>query len=104
MQQILKKLKSESEKSEVEISESKNCDCWTLIPENVLVHIFKYLSAREILNCSECCKRWNYVSRDTLLWRSKFREDFKIAKGIKIKPSELIVCWVNSDKIKLRIY
>lgn len=60
---------------------------WTFLPENVLVKIFRYLSAREILNCSECCRRWNFVSRDAILWREKFREDFKVDRGIKLKPS-----------------
>lgn len=83
MNQILKKMKSESDDgSETETSG------WNFLPENNLINIFKYLSAREILNCSECCKRWNFVSRDSMLWRSRFREDFKIDKGIKIKPSE----------------
>jgi F-box-like len=83
MQQVLKKMKSESDDPS-----DDGDNQFTYLPENVLINIFKYLSAREILNCSECCKRWNYVSRDSLLWRSKFRDDFKIESGIKLKPSE----------------
>jgi len=83
MHQVLKKLKSESRQSEIDSSD------WASLPENVLIKIFSLLSARDILNCSECCRRWHFVSRDTLLWRSKFREDFKVEKGIKLKPSEL---------------
>ncbi|XP_070493980.1 F-box/WD repeat-containing protein 5-like [Chironomus tepperi] len=81
MHQVLKKLKSERRQNEFETSD------WANLPENVLIKIFSLLSAREILNCSECCRRWHYVSRDTLLWRSKFREDFKVERGIKLKPN-----------------
>jgi hypothetical protein len=80
LQQIIKKMKSESE--------SADCDTWSFLPENVLTNIFRLLSARDILNCSECCKRWHFVSRDSLLWRSKFREDFKVDRAIRLKPSE----------------
>lgn len=61
---------------------------WALIPENVLVRILKYLSPREILNCSESCKRWNFISNDSLLWRYKFQSDFKVDKNIPRKPGE----------------
>ena len=83
LRQVMKKLKSESKNSEKAMSD------WANLPENLLIKIFSLVSAREILNCSECCRRWHYVSRDTLLWRSKFREDFKVEKGIKLKPSKL---------------
>lgn len=85
---IWKLIKSESklpnDMSGMKIAEN----LFSFLPENVLVKIFKYLSAREILNCSECCKRWNFVSKDLLLWREKFRVDFKVDRDIKLKPSE----------------
>lgn len=85
---IWKLMKSESknqnEMSGMEMTEN----LWTFLPENVLLRIFRFLSVRDILNCSECCKRWNFVSRDSLLWREKFRDDFKVDRDIKLKPSE----------------
>jgi hypothetical protein len=87
-------MKSESKSSGVEVLEN----LWTFLPENVLVKIFQCLSAREILNCSECCKRWSFVSRDPLLWKKKFKEDFKVDREIKLKPSE---SWLGGDCIRL---
>lgn len=70
-------------------SESENNDSeWSLAPENILVRIFKYLSVKDILTCSEVCKRWNFVSADSLLWKYKFTHDFKIDKSIPRKPGE----------------
>lgn len=75
-------------------SESEtNCDedsDWSLIPENVFVKILKTLGVKDILNCSECCKRWNFVSNDSLLWKYKFQQDFRVDKSIARKPGELI--------------
>lgn len=85
MREILKNnLKSESDE------ENENESKFAYLPENVLIKIFKQVSAKDILNCSECSKRLYFVSRDNLLWREKFKSDFKILdKEIKLKPSEL---------------
>lgn len=69
-------------------SESENK--WSLIPENVLIKILKYLSVKDILSCSECCKRWNFVAHDSLLWKEKFLFDYKIDKKIPRKPGNYI--------------
>lgn len=61
---------------------------WNLIPENVMIKILKHLSAKEILNCSGCCKRWNFIANDSILWKYKFQQDFKVDKSIKRKPGE----------------
>lgn len=62
---------------------------WSLIPENVLVKILKTLGVKDILNCSECCKRWNFISNDSLLWKYKFQQDFRVDKNIARRPGEL---------------
>lgn len=90
----LKEIIKVVEKSESENSDSDQTDGdddssdWSLIPENILVRVLKYLSAREILSCSECCKRWNFISNDSLLWKYKFQQDFKIDKSIPRKPGK----------------
>jgi F-box-like len=63
---------------------------WSLIPENVLVRILKLLSAKDILSCSEVCKRWNFISNDSLLWKYKFTSDFKVDKNIPRRPGKVI--------------
>lgn len=84
MPKIPKIKRSESENEE----EEEEVHLWKNLPENILIKIFKLLTAREILNSSEVCKRWNCVSRDSLLWKAKFHQDFKADKQIKLKPSK----------------
>lgn len=73
-------------------SESENkYGGWSLIPEDCLVRIFKYLSVKDIVSCSECCKRWNYIGSDSMLWKYKFQRDFKIDKSIPRKPGESLI-------------
>lgn len=87
LKEIMKVMNSSSKsKSESEISDEEMISGWNLIPENVLVKILKFVSVREILNCSECCKRWNFISNDSLLWKYKFQKDFRIDKSIPRKP------------------
>lgn len=83
MRVIKSKVKSESENSDTEDS-----DGWSLIPENVLVRIFKCLTVEDILSCSETCKRWNFISQDSILWKFKFQTDFKVRKNIARKPGK----------------
>lgn len=91
LKEIIKVIDSSS-KSESEIVDSEEMNSgWNLIPENVLVKILKHLSVKEILSCSECCQRWNFVSNDSLLWKYKFQQDFKVDKSIPRKPGKIIV-------------
>lgn len=70
---------------------------WSLIPENVFVRILKTLGVKDILNCSECCKRWNFISNDSLLWKYKFQQDFRVEKNIARKPGKEISRLCNPD-------
>ncbi|CAO1301447.1 unnamed protein product [Diamesa hyperborea] len=78
-------IKVESAKSENESFEEIESD-WSCIPENVLLKVFGYSDYREILNSGGCCKRWNIIANDELLWKQKFQNDFKIDKSIPKKP------------------
>jgi hypothetical protein len=84
------KVVSKNTKSESDLSSGAVDGGWSLLPENVLVKIFKYLSSKEITSCSECCKRWNFISNDSLLWKYKFQHDFKVDKNIPRKPGNHI--------------
>lgn len=84
------KVMDRKRKSESDTVDAYDDPCgWELIPENVFVRILKYLSPRDILSCSECCKRWNFISNDSLLWRYKFQHDFKVDKNIPRKPGTI---------------
>lgn len=66
--------------------DNENYSNWYLIPEPVLLKILADLSARDILNVGECCRRWNQISKDDYLWRKIFQRDFKIDRNIGLKP------------------
>lgn len=64
---------------------------WSLVPEPVFLTILNYLTAREILNVGECCRRWNDITKDDYLWKKVFQRDFKVDAVIGLKPGELSV-------------
>lgn len=83
-------IKVESPKSENESYEEIE-SVWSCIPENVLLKVFGYSDVKEILSCGGCCKRWNSIANDELLWKQKFQNNFKIDKSIPKKPGKEIV-------------
>lgn len=67
---------------------------WSLVPEPVFLTILNLLTAREILNAGECCRRWNDITKDDYLWKKIFQRDFKVDSVIGLKPGEFSVCTV----------
>lgn len=61
---------------------------WDYIPDPVLLKILTQLPVRDILNVSECCRRWNDISKDDYLWKKVFQRDFKVDKSIALKPGK----------------
>lgn len=59
---------------------------WNFIPDPILLKILAQLPVRDILNVSECCRRWNDISKDDYLWKKVFPRDFKVDKSISLKP------------------
>ncbi len=43
---------------------------WTDLPDNILLHIFCFLSPKEVLHAGEVCRNWHRLSKDELLWKS----------------------------------
>lgn len=81
------------------LSRSESCDIdesdyvwnntdWCFIPEPVLVKILNLLPVRDILNVSECCPRWNDITKDDYLWKKVFQRDFNVDRSIPLKPGE----------------
>lgn len=75
-----------SNNSDIQIDD--NTSHWNLIPEPVLLKILNSLSARDILNAGESCRRWNCIAKDNYLWRKIFQRDFKVDPIIGLKPGE----------------
>lgn len=41
-----------------------------ILPDELLINIFQYLSIESILECERVCSRWKKLSRDLSLWRN----------------------------------
>ncbi|ALC38256.1 Fbw5 [Drosophila busckii] len=59
---------------------------WWALPEPALLQIFARLDAYDLLQAGMCCRRWNAISNDDLLWRQKFQEHFRASPSIPLKP------------------
>lgn len=62
---------------------------WDFIPDPILLKILTQLPVHDILNVSECCRRWNDIVKDDYLWKKVFHRDFKVDKSIALKPGKL---------------
>lgn len=70
--------------------------CWNYIPDPMLLQIFQYLSAKELLDAGRTCRLWNRVSYDELLWKQLFYKDFKIDRSVGIVPGK--TSWLQEYK------
>ncbi|KAJ4428297.1 hypothetical protein ANN_24315 [Periplaneta americana] len=61
---------------------------WYYLPDSILLHIFQYLSARELLDVGLTCRSWLRVSYDEFLWKDLFYYNFKIDPSVKIVPGK----------------
>ncbi|KAH8404989.1 hypothetical protein KR215_008256 [Drosophila sulfurigaster] len=59
---------------------------WWALPEPALLKVFVRLSVYDLLQASVCCRRWNSIAKDELLWRHKFQENFRASPNIPLKP------------------
>ncbi len=54
-----------------------------------LLEIFKHLSAKDLVHCSQVCKAWYGTANDTLLWKQLLLKDFGIKeKRLIFKPAD----------------
>lgn len=87
MQEKKVEMSTDSVKSiEDDVNYVWNATEWDFIPDPILLNILTQLSVRDILNVSECCRRWNDISKDDYLWKKVFQRDFKVDKSIALKP------------------
>lgn len=68
-------------------SEDDFCN-WAYLPEPMLLHIFQYLSAYDILTAGRTCKDWCRSSYDDLLWKNLVYRHFKIDRSVEIMPGK----------------
>jgi|694.fasta_scaffold03399_20 hypothetical protein len=53
-----------------------NQDLTNLLPDELLLHIFKQLPKRDAFTASLVCRKWNFVASDDAIWEP-FKNDFK---------------------------
>lgn len=61
---------------------------WDYMPDQMLLQIFQYLSARDLLNAGQTCRLWNRVSYDQMLWKHLMYRDYKISPSVGKLPGE----------------
>ncbi|CAI4233260.1 unnamed protein product [Auanema sp. JU1783] len=49
---------------------------WGQFPKELLVEIFNYLPAKDLLSCMSVNNFWNYVGREERLWKKLFHNEF----------------------------
>ena len=47
---------------------------WTDLPDNLLLHIFGFLTPKEIALAGEVCRDWLRISKDEMLWKRLFHD------------------------------
>lgn len=55
---------------------SQNQNGFNIIPNEVLLNVFKFLSPEELNNVSLVDRRWNSIADDNLLWKGVFENIF----------------------------
>jgi F-box/WD-40 domain protein 5 len=61
---------------------------WQKFPDVILLKIFTYLQARELLVISQVCRSWSRVAYDELLWKDLFYRHWKIKRSIPMAPDK----------------
>lgn len=74
---------------------------WDYIPDPILLKILTHLHVRDILNVSECCRRWNDICKDNYLWKKVFQRDFKVDKSIALKPGKFLTRKKNPPHLSI---
>ena len=62
--------------------------CWESLPDPLLVRILSYSSAKEVVQASLVCHRWNEITQENSLWRGLFRRQFK-PKNLRIRKPDV---------------
>ena len=66
----------------------------TQLPEDVLVELFKYLSAADLCALSGTCKRFQRITDDNDLWLERFHKEFGRNKDFTYaKKNDIYVNW-----------
>lgn len=59
---------------------------WYHIPKPLLLNVFQYLCAPDLIKAGRTCSTWNQISSDELLWRDLLRTDFGVDTSVGLRP------------------
>jgi hypothetical protein len=78
-------------------------DQWLFLPDQVVLHIFQFLSGQQLSKVKQVCTTWHRIGCDELLWRDLLLKDYKIDKSIGLPPGKFTqlveICAVQSLNI-----
>lgn len=63
---------------------------WYHIPKPLLVSVFQYLSAPDLIRAGHTCSVWYQASLDDLLWRDLVKRDFGVDTSVGIMPGIIL--------------
>ena len=75
---------------------------WWRIPEEVLLKVLLYLTPRDAISVSQCCRRWEKIARDDYIWKRYFHHDFKIDRNIGLKPGKKMKIFMQFVMLSIR--
>lgn len=57
---------------------------WCYLPYPALYKIFQHLSYKELISTGNVCKLWFQASRNDLLWRDLFYQNFLVDRSVPV--------------------
>ena len=75
------------------LDESSAKSVWTELPDNLLLHIFCFLSPKEVLLAGQVCRNWHRLSKDEMLWKFLLQETLNPGMN-KVKLPNSSTSWL----------
>ena len=84
------------------LDESTSKSVWTELPDNLLLHIFCFLSPKDVLLAGEACRNWHRLSKDEMLWKFLLQETLNTGRNNKIKLPNSSSWFAEFQRIHVR--
>lgn len=80
----------------MEFEKETGLSMWDTLPDDIILHIFSFLSPFSVVRMSETCRRMNEIAFDEQLWRQHFYQYYRIPRSIGIAPGK--TSWLQEFK------
>ena len=84
------------------LDESTSKSVWTELPDNLLLHIFCFLSPKDVLLAGEACRNWHRLSKDEMLWKFLLQETLNTGRNNKKKLPNSSSWFAEFQRIHVR--